>query len=100
MGAASLNSEFQLIGLYSSFLIPVDMGQVKTLSEEEAENLCNTYLLMKAGDKAGLKEAAIKRGYQSKYLDENVIYNMTRFALDSDGPEVCVCVCTFQFIFK
>ncbi len=68
------------------------MGQVKTLSEDEAENLCRTYLLVKAEDKVGLKEAAIRRGYRSKYLDENVIYNMTRFALDSDGPEVCVCV--------
>eukprot|EP01084_Bolivina_argentea_P192329 330219_1 len=66
----------------------IDMGQVKTLSEDEAENLCRTYLLLKAGDKRGLKESAIRRGYQSKYLDENVIYNMTRFALDSDGPEV------------
>ncbi len=70
--------------------IPVDMGQVKTLSEDEAENLCHTYLLLKAGDKRSLKENAIKRGYQSKYLDEDVIYNMHRFALDSDGPEVCV----------
>ncbi len=71
-------------------IFTADMGQVKTLSEDEVENLCQTYLLVKAGDKAGLKEAAIGRGYRSKYLDENVIYNMTRFALDSDGPEVCV----------
>ncbi len=72
--------------------IPVDMGQVKTISEDEAENLCRTYLLLKAGDKRGLKETAVRRGYQSKYLDENVIYNMIRFGLDSDGPEVCMCV--------
>ena len=39
-------------------------------------------------DKAGLKQLALKAGYQSKYFDENVIFNMTRFALDTDGPEV------------
>ncbi len=46
------------------------------------------YLLMKAGDKAGVKEVAIKMGYQSKYLDEDVIYDLLRYFLDSHGPEV------------
>ncbi len=59
-----------------------------TLSEDDAENWCRIYLLMKAGDKAGVKEVAIRMGYQSKYLDEDVMYDMLRFFLDSDGPEV------------
>jgi hypothetical protein len=40
-----------------------------------------------SGDKATLKVMAQEAGYRSKYMDEDVIFNMTRFALDTDGPE-------------
>jgi hypothetical protein len=40
-----------------------------------------------SGDKATLKAMAQEAGYRSKYMDEDVIFNMTRFALDTDGPE-------------
>ncbi len=43
---------------------------------------------MKAGDKAGVKEVAIRMGYHSKYLDEDVMYDLLRYLLDSDGSEV------------
>ena len=39
-------------------------------------------------DKKKLKALAIQGGYRSKNFDEDVIYTMTRFALDTDGPEV------------
>ncbi len=64
------------------------MENFLTLSENEAEDICRMYLLLKAGDEAGVKEVAIRMGYQSKYLDEHVIYDMMRLFLDSDGPEV------------
>jgi hypothetical protein len=40
-----------------------------------------------SGDKATLKAMAQEAGYRSKYMDEDVIFDMTRFALDTDGPE-------------
>ncbi len=64
------------------------MGRTETISEDEAENWCHLYLRIKAGDKAGVKEVAVRMGYRSKNLDEDVIYDLLRFFLDSNGPEV------------
>eukprot|EP01084_Bolivina_argentea_P287821 493916_1 len=66
----------------------IDMGRTETISEDEAENWCHLYLRMKAGDNAGVKEVAVRMGYRSKNLDEDVIYDLLRFFLDSNGPEV------------
>mmetsp|Transcript_3694 Transcript_3694/g.5071 ORF Transcript_3694/g.5071 Transcript_3694/m.5071 type:complete len:273 (+) Transcript_3694:53-871(+) len=67
----------------------IDYGQVKVLTERERRHVCNVIVALADRDKKRLKELAIEFGYKSKCLDEDVIYNMTKFALDTDGPEVC-----------
>jgi predicted unusual protein kinase regulating ubiquinone biosynthesis (AarF/ABC1/UbiB family) len=66
----------------------IDMGQIKTLTVDERLHLSRIYRCLALGDKKELRRMAIERGYESKHLDEDVIFQMTKFALDSDGPEV------------
>ncbi|KAG5186674.1 ABC1 family-domain-containing protein [Tribonema minus] len=66
----------------------IDYGQVKELTDKERLHLCEVIRGLMTKDKKALKDLAIASGYKSKYFDEDVIYNMTRFALDTDGPEV------------
>ena len=66
----------------------IDFGQFKQLTEEERLKLCRMYRYFENQDKDGLRAYAISEGYQSKYLDKDVIFQTSRFALDQDGPEV------------
>eukprot|EP01062_Namystynia_karyoxenos_P011199 TRINITY_DN13993_c0_g1_i1.p1 TRINITY_DN13993_c0_g1~~TRINITY_DN13993_c0_g1_i1.p1 ORF type:complete len:524 (+),score=130.58 TRINITY_DN13993_c0_g1_i1:87-1574(+) len=66
----------------------IDFGQVKRLTGGERLELCEAYRYLRTGDKSGLAAAARRRGYASLKGDDEVLWQMTRFGLDSDGPAV------------
>ncbi|CAM9574178.1 unnamed protein product [Chrysoparadoxa australica] len=66
----------------------IDYGQVKRLTRDERLHIARIYRGLLAQDKAGLRELAMSRGYKSRSFDSEVIYKMTQFALDTDGPSV------------
>ncbi len=52
----------------------VDMGQMLSLSETEAEDLCLLYTQVEAGDKARVKETVMRLGLQSPVDDEDYLF--------------------------
>ena len=72
----------------------IDMGQVKRLSDSERIEICKYLAVLgEKGVSTALRKQRVatlglQHGYQSRDLNPDVMYNMVRFGLDKDGPEV------------
>eukprot|EP01062_Namystynia_karyoxenos_P071465 TRINITY_DN66985_c0_g1_i1.p1 TRINITY_DN66985_c0_g1~~TRINITY_DN66985_c0_g1_i1.p1 ORF type:complete len:614 (+),score=244.91 TRINITY_DN66985_c0_g1_i1:82-1842(+) len=75
----------------------IDFGQVKRLTPTERFNVARAYRLLNWGVQSPDRLPEAKRllikfaregGYVSKYFDPEVCWNISRFSLDSDGPDV------------
>jgi len=66
----------------------IDYGQFKRIDRAQRLRICHILGMLERGDKNGLMQLARKGGYRSKYFDPDVIWTMTRFGLDQDGPQV------------
>jgi hypothetical protein len=72
----------------------IDMGQVKRLSDSERIEICKYLAVLgEKGVSTALRKQRVatlglQHGYQSRDLNPDVMYNMVRFGLDQDGPEV------------
>jgi len=66
----------------------IDFGQVKQLTDAQRLRLCAMYKCLATGDRETLRQIAIENGYRSKRMDAEVMWRMTRFGLDQDGPDV------------
>ena len=66
----------------------IDYGQFKRIDRNQRLRICHILGMLERGDKEGLVRLAKSGGYQSKKFDPDVIWTMTRFGLDQDGPAV------------
>eukprot|EP00035_Acanthoeca_spectabilis_P038584 m.54440 g.54440 ORF g.54440 m.54440 type:complete len:515 (+) comp9197_c0_seq2:573-2117(+) len=66
----------------------IDYGSTKKLTRGERLLTAVLYVALSRGDRSMVFDICRNGGYKSKYMDEDVIYKMTRFGFDSFGRDL------------
>jgi len=76
----------------------IDYGATKRLTRGERLLSAVLYIALAREDREMVFDICRNGGYKSKYMDEDIIYKMTKFGFDSIGRDVCGKKNVLQFI--